>query len=330
MTKIAADRGAELTRRLMAFARRQLLEPSEIDINRLIMSMSDTLRGSLGDIQLTVDFAEDLSLAMVDPVQLESAIVNLVLNARDAMPYGGRLMIATANRELRPQDCEGIEAMAPGRYVVVTVVDSGVGMTPDVLKRCCEPFFTTKDVGSGSGLGLSMVYGFTKQSNGHLSISSKPGGGTAVILYLPCAPLSAPERPTPRPSVPGALPGGIETVLVVDDDPLVRNYVCQQISNLGYAVIECADGTVALMALRRGEQVDLLFSDLLMPGGMDGLALAAEARRIVPGLKVLLTSGNADGSEGEKSRLAGYAVLAKPYRKDELAAMLRSIIDGPS
>ncbi len=330
MTKIAADRGAELTRRLMAFARRQMLDPSEVDVNRLIMSMSDTLRSSLGDIQLTVDAAEDLSLALVDPVQLENAIINLALNSRDAMSNGGRLMIATANRELRPQDCEGIEDLTPGRYVVVTIVDSGIGMTADVLKRCCEPFFTTKDVGAGSGLGLSMVYGFTKQSNGHLTISSKPGGGTTVILYLPSAGANAPDQDAPILSVSGALPGGIETVLVVDDDPLVRRYVCQQISNLGYAVIECADSTAALMALRRGEEVDLLFSDLLMPDGMDGLTLVAEARRIRPGLKVLLTSGDAHGSAGDKSRLAGYALLAKPYRKDELAAMLRSIIDGSS
>lgn len=330
MTKIAADRGAELTRRLMAFARRQLLEPSEVNVNRLILSMSDTLRNSLGEIQLTVDFAEDLSLALVDSIQLENAIVNLALNSRDAMPGGGRLMIATSNRELSAPDCEGIEDLAPGRYVTVTVVDSGIGMTPEVLKRCCEPFFTTKDVGAGSGLGLSMVYGFAKQSNGHMTISSKPGGGTTVIMYLPCAEEPAQRRSEPMLPASGALPGGIETILVVDDDPLVRGYVCQQISNFGYRVIECSDGTAALMALRRGEAIDLLFSDVLMPGGLDGLALVAEARRIRPGIKVLLTSGDAHGSAGDKGRLGGYALLAKPYRKDELAAMLRNVIDGPA
>ncbi len=329
MTKVAADRGAELTRRLMAFARRQMLEPAEVNVNRLVLSMSDSLRRSLGDRQLVVDLADDLWPAMVDPGQLENAIISLTLNACDAMPDGGRLMIATANRELSGDDCHEIEDLSPGRYVTISIVDSGIGMTAEVLKRCCEPFFTTKDVGAGSGLGLSMVYGFVKQSDGHMTISSKPGAGTTVILYMPCASDLPAEEQASGPSATRALPGGIETVLVVEDDPLVRGYVCRQVSDLGYAVIECADANAALMAFRRREEVDLLFSDIFLSGDMDGIVLAEEARRLRPGLKVLLTSGDASGSAGDASRLAGHQVLAKPYRREELAATLRAVLEGP-
>jgi PAS domain S-box-containing protein len=330
MTKVAAERGAELTRRLMAFARRQALEPSEVNVNRLLVDMTDTLRRSLGDFHLVADFSEDLWLAHVDSVQLENAILNLILNSRDATPTDGRVTVATANRELSRQDCAGSDELTPGRYVIVSVADSGVGMSPDVLKRCCEPFFTTKDVGAGSGLGLSMVYGFMKQSGGHLTIASKPGEGTTVTLYLPWAGLASLELPQPILSTSHVLPGGVETVLVVDDDPLVRGYVCEQITQLGYAVIECADGDAALDVLRRGEDVDLLFSDILMPGGLDGIALVEAALAICPQLKVLLTSGDAHGVVGDERRLAGRTVLEKPYRKDELAETLRRILDRPA
>ncbi|MFN4282025.1 MAG: PAS domain-containing protein [Alphaproteobacteria bacterium] len=326
MTKTAADRGAELTRRLMAFARRQMLDPAEVDVNRLLLSMSDTIRRTLGDKTLVVDLAPDLRPALVDPGQMENALLSLAINASDAMAEGGRLLIATANRELAQDECGEMDGIAPGRYVTVSLADNGVGMTPDVLRRCCEPFFTTKDVGAGSGLGLSMAYGFVKQSDGHMTIASRPGAGTTVVLYLPSAvPQSA------RTSAPAArgetLLGGMETVMVVEDDPLVRGYVCRQVSDLGYVAIECADPDEALAALRSGDAVDLLFTDILMPGDLDGIALAEAARRLRPGLKVLLTSGDASGSAGEERRLAGYDILAKPYRRDELAATLRAVID---
>ncbi len=323
MIKIAAERAAELTRRLMAFARRQMLEPAETDINRLLLSITDDLRRTLGDCPLVLDLADDLWPAMVDPAQLESAVLNLAVNARDAMKNGGRLMVATANRVLEPEDCLESDGLVPGNYATVSIVDSGIGMTPDVLRRCCEPFFTTKEVGEGSGLGLSMVYGFVKQSDGHLTISSRPGAGTTVILYLPCA-----EDTRWRPAQPfmqdeAAKIGSAKTVLVVEDDLLVRGYVCQEIVNLGYAVIECADGNAALLALKRGACPDLLFSDIRLPAGLDGVALAGEARRMLPSLAVLLTSGDASGSAAEESRRAGYDLLAKPYRREELASALR-------
>ena len=326
MTKTAADRGAELTRRLMAFARRQILDPAEVDVNRLLLAMSDTLRRTLGDKSLVVDLAEDLRPALVDPGQMENALLSLTINACDAMRDGGRLTIATANRELAEDECGEMEGIAPGPYVTVSLADNGVGMTPDVLKRCCEPFFTTKDVGAGSGLGLSMVYGFVKQSDGHMTIASRPGRGTTVVLYLPCAVPQA--APAPTSAARGdVLPGGMETVMVVEDDPLVRGYVCRQVSDLGYKVIECPDGDAALRALRSGDEVDLLFTDILMPGDLDGIALAEAARRLRPGVKVLLTSGDASGSAGDERRLGGYDVLAKPYRREELAAALRAVIE---
>jgi len=326
MTKIAADRGAELTRQLMACARRQILEPRAVDVNRLLSSMTDTLRRSLDGKLLALDLADDLWPAMVDAGQLENAILSLTLNACDAMPDGGRLMIVTANREVSQGDCHEVEGLTPGRYVALSLADSGVGMTAEVLKRCCEPFFTTKDVGAGSGLGLSMVYGFVKQSDGHMTISSRSGAGTTVMLYLPCA-VGAVAAAGPAQSLEPASAGGLERVMIVEDDPLVRGYVCQQVSDLGYAVIECADGNAALMALSRSEAVDLLFSDIHMPGEIDGIALAEEARRLRPGLKVLLTSGNAGGFDDADRRIAGFDVLAKPYHREELAATLRRAID---
>jgi CheY-like chemotaxis protein len=329
MSKIAAERGAELTRRLMAFARRQMLEPSQVDANGLLMGMTDTLGHLLGDRQLTLDLAEDLWPAMVDRTQLESAIVSIAINARDAMPAGGNFVVTTANRELTEDDCIYEDELMPGRYIAIMLADNGVGMSAEVLKRCCEPFFTTKDVGAGSGLGLSMVYGFLKQSDGHLTIASAPGAGTTVSLYLPWAGVEKlPSEPSALLS-PQVLPRGAETVVVVEDDPLVRRYVCQQVAAFGYAVIECADAAAALAVLRRGETADLLFSDILMPGGMDGIALAAEARRLRPGLKVLLTTGDAQGSAARTVDLAGEELLAKPYRREDLAAALRTALDKP-
>jgi PAS domain S-box-containing protein len=330
MTKVAAERGAELTRQLMAFARRQMLDPSKVGVNGLLSSMADKLRLSLDKRTLALDLADDLCLAMVDAGQLETAILSLTLNACEAMPQGGRLSIATANRELSADDCHEDDGLTPGRYVALSFADDGVGMTADVLKRCCEPFFTTKDVGAGSGLGLSMVYGFVKQSDGHMTISSRPGAGTTVTLYLPCADgapaAAADELPHgPEPS------DGRKTVLVVDDEPLVRGYVCRQLSDLGYGVIECADVKAALTALGSAEAIELLFSDINMPGEIDGVGLAEAAVRMRPGIKVLLTSGNPGSFEGEGGdRLAGFDVLAKPYRRAALAAALRRAIDPGS
>lgn len=328
MSKIAAERGAELTRRLMAFARRQMLEPAEVDVNALLIGMSDSLRHILGERHLTLDLTEDLWPATVDAAQLESAVANAAINARDAMPAAGHFLVTTANRELSHEDCIYEDELTPGRYVLVSLADDGVGMSTEVLKRCCEPFYTTKGIGAGSGLGLSMIYGFLKQSDGHLTIASAPGKGTTLNFYLPWAGAARRVAEPAGPMRSRALPNGDETVLVVEDDPLVRRYVCQQIADLGYAVVECADAAAALDVLRRGERIDLLFSDILMPGGMDGIALAAEARRLCPDLRVLLTTGDAQGSTERAVDLAGEEMLAKPYRREDLADALRTVLEG--
>ncbi len=325
-TLSAAERGAELTKSLLAFSRKQPLMPKNIDVGQQILHMEVMLRRALGvHIKCNFTLGQDVWPATVDPAQLESAILNLALNARDAMPEGGSLTVEINNASLDKGYADNNEEVLPGDYVMVAVTDTGTGMTRDVVARAYEPFFTTKDVGKGTGLGLSMVYGFVKQSNGSMKIYSELGLGTVVKLYLPRAgTLQAAEGPSCDRI---AAPGGSETILVVEDDDMVRSYVDKELKELGYHVILVSDGPSAVEILRQPGEIDLLFTDVVMPGGMFGPKLAKEASRLRPGLKVLYTSGfsekpviNHDQPDQDLQ------LLIKPYRRQELAAMLRSVL----
>jgi nitrogen-specific signal transduction histidine kinase/CheY-like chemotaxis protein len=325
----ASLRGAELTRQLLAFARRQPLEPKVVAINERVAATMELLHRTLGgEIAIATSLAPDLWPAFVDPTQFESALVNLAINARDAMPDGGRLTIETVNEQLDEVYAQTNSDAMPGEYVMVAVSDTGTGMTPEVLARAFEPFFTTKQPGRGTGLGLSMVYGFTRQSRGHIKIYSELGHGTTVRLYLPRASRAGGERGAGAAEVVLPARGG-ERILVVEDNGDVRRVVVLQLRDLGYRVSEAANGEAALKLIESGEPLDLLFTDVVMPGGMTGDELARRARIVRPGLKVLLTSGfaraaieAADQSEDLRN------LLSKPYRKVDLAARLRALLDG--
>jgi PAS domain S-box-containing protein len=327
MTQTAAQRGAELTQRLLAFARRQPLDPAAVDVNALLGSMDALLRRTLGDeVEVELVRGGGLWRALVDAPQLENALLNLCLNARDAMPDGGRLTIETANAALDDAYAREAEEVEPGQYVMIAVSDTGVGMTEEVRARAFDPFFTTKAVGRGSGLGLSMVFGFVKQSRGHVRLYSEPGQGTTVRLYLPRA---AAEPPAVASAVPEGLPRGAEAVLLVEDDTQVREHAARLLESLGYRVLAAPDGPSALALLREGKAVDLLFTDVVMPGGMNGRELADAARALRPGLPVLFTSGYTENAIVHHGRLdRGVLLLAKPYRRGELAAKLRQALDG--
>jgi PAS domain S-box-containing protein len=328
MTQTAAERGSELTGRLLAFARRQPLDPAPTDVNALLAEMDGLLRRTLGgEVQIETVRGGGLWRALVDGAQLESAVLNLCINARDAMPDGGRLTIETGNVFLDQAYADSAEEVAPGQYVMVAISDTGAGMAPEIAARAFEPFFTTKPVGRGSGLGLSMVFGFAKQSRGHVKIYSEPGQGTTVRLYLPRAHQAAATVPQPQPAQ--RVEGGGETVLVAEDDPMVRSHVAALLRDLGYRVIAVADAAAALDTLRGGAAVDLLFTDVVMPGGINGRELAERARALRPGLPVLFTSGYTENAIVHHGRLdPGVLLLAKPYRRRELAAKIRQALDA--
>jgi PAS domain S-box-containing protein len=321
MTRIAAERGAELTSRLLAFSRRQALDPKPSNIEALARGMEGLLRRALGEqIELRIEAAEDLWDALIDPLQLESAILNLCINARDAMPDGGTVSIELANVCLGA-DVAGGER---GEYVMVCVADTGTGMDEATIARAFEPFFTTKEIGKGSGLGLSMVYGFVTQSKGRVEIDSRLGEGTRIKLYLPRA---KDARQAQREEAPEDVVIGNERILLVEDDDLVRVQVAAELRELGYRVVTARNGPEALQLLREKEPFDLLFTDVVMPGGMNGRQLAEAARAILPTLPVLYTSGNPDIVLGEEGRLAsGVHLLRKPYRQRALAAKLREAL----
>jgi PAS domain S-box-containing protein len=326
----AGDRGAELTQRLLAFGRRQVLRPVEIDCNNLLDSMHKLLQRTLRqDIQVKADFDSEVSMAFADAAQLESAILNLAVNAQDAMLSGGRLTISTANASLDDHYKSLHPEVIPGEYILIAVTDDGEGMSKNVIERAFEPFFTTKEVGKGSGLGLSMVYGFVKQSNGHVAIYSEPGLGTTVRIYLPQMAAQAPRLQKQILTGAESLPRGIETVMVVEDDPFVRSYSIKSVESLGYCVIAAVDGNDAMQKLRTDIHVDILFTDIVMPGGINGWELVDLARKLRPGLAVLLTSGYALETLVKNSRLcAGAVVLTKPYRKPDLARRLREVLNS--
>ena len=327
MTAAAADRGAQPTNRLLAFARRQPLEPRTVDVGRLVLGLDPMMRRTLSEqIDLEVVRGGGLWTALVDPGQLETAILNLAINARDAMPMGGRLTIETTNASLDQDYAQQNAEVAPGQYVTISVSDTGYGMDASTLSRAFEPFFTTKEIGQGSGLGLSMVYGFAKQSRGHVKIYSEVGEGTTVRLYLP----RSQEGLTASANLPREdVPKGDERILVVEDDDLVRGHVARQLTSLGYTVFLANHAAAALESIDKDGPFDLLFTDVVMPGLMNGRHLAETARKMQPNLKVLYTSGYTENAIVHHGRLdPGVALLSKPYRRADLAKRIRQVLDG--
>ena len=319
MTRLAAERGAELTSRLLSFSRRQALDPKSTDVAALVRSMDQLLRRALGE-QIHIQIVAEHSAwdALIDSLQLESALLNLCINARDAMSAGGLLSIGVWNAVLKG------DATSPGgEYVVLSVADTGTGMDDATRARVFEPFFTTKEVGKGSGLGLSMVYGFVTQSKGRIEIESEVGRGTTVKLYLPRSREARREQSVGPVEVVAT---GQERVLLVEDDDLLRVQVGGELENLGYRVVSARSGLEALRLLQDGEQFDLLFTDVVM-AGMTGEQLALLARNVAPGLPVLYTSGHPETMMDEEGYLApGVTLLRKPYRRRELAAKLREVL----
>jgi signal transduction histidine kinase len=322
----AAERGSDLTRSLLAFARRQPLTPQDIDIGQKILGMEQLLRRTLGEhIECEFHLDQGLWPASVDPGQLAAALLNLVLNARDAMPQGGKLTVDVNNASLGDSDLDVNGEALHGDYVVITVTDTGTGMTAETASRAFEPFFTTKEVGKGTGLGLSMVYGFAQQSGGSIQIHSEPGRGTAIKLFFPRA--DAPQQATAPAARRRAAPAGIETILVVEDDDMLRAYVEGELKALGYRVVAARNAPAALDVLRSDEIVHLLFSDVVMPGGMFGPELAREASRLRPELKILLTSGYSEQPvEAHDGLGQEIRILNKPYHRHDLAVMLRAVL----
>lgn len=321
----AAVRGGDLTQRLLAFARKQPLQPREVDVNSLVIETAKLLRPTLGEhVEVHMVLAGDASRALIDPSQLTNAILNLALNARDAMGDGGKLTIETSNVVLDDNYASLNADVTVGHYVMVAVTDSGHGIPAGILNNVFEPFFTTKDVDKGSGLGLSMVYGFVKQSNGHIKIYSEEGHGTTVRIYLPQATGSALPA---EPASPSSIVGGDETILVVEDDSLVRTFVIGQIQSLGYVTLAAANAAEALVVIDSSQKIDLLFTDMIMPGSMNGRQLADAALQRRASLKILFTSGYSNEVIIHHGHLdAGVLLLAKPYRKSDLARMIRAAL----
>ncbi len=324
----ASKLGADLARRLLAFGRRQPLHPRPVDLNALVSGIVDLLRRSLGEaIEIETRLAKELPMTVTDPGQVENALLNLVVNSRDAMPKGGRLVIETAQAEFDQADAAAYADIASGRYVTLAVTDNGAGMTAEVRQHAFEPFYTTKPPGTGSGLGLSMVYGFVKQSGGHVHLYSEVGHGTTVRLYLPARDddVSVAVKPSAK-AVAGPATTG-RTVLVVEDDQRVRRVSVRRLKELGYLVLEADSGPAALKVLQDEAGIDLLFTDIVMAGGMTGLDLAREARRRRADLRILFTSGYAEPAAMKGGlRIANAAWLGKPYSIAELDAKIRELL----
>ena len=324
-----ARRAESLTQRLLAFSRQQPLDPKPVDIGRLVTGMSDLLRRTLGE-QVTVEtvLGGGVWRALADPNQLELAILNLAVNARDAMPSGGKLTIETTNVHLDDQYAAAQFEVIPGQYVMLAVTDTGTGMPDDVKARAFDPFFTTKDVGHGTGLGLSQVYGFVKQSRGHVKIYSELDIGTTIKIYLPRVLALSNKVETEKKEVIARAASG-DTILAVEDEEGVRSYACETLRELGYRVLEAGDGRAALDLLARHPEIQLLFTDIGLPGGMNGRQLADEARKCRPNLRVLFTTAYARNAIVHDGRLdPGVSLLPKPYTQSALATKVRDILDA--
>ena len=319
----AARDGAELTSSLLTFSRRQSLQWRSVNVNSMVQGLKRMLSRSMGPaITLQIETDPKVPAILTDPGQLQSSLMNLVLNARDAMPKGGTITLSTAIIEVLGEGAAGADRV-PGRYVVITVADSGVGMDATTLSRVTEPFFTTKKVGMGTGLGLSIVHGFATQSSGRLDIQSQPGLGTRVQLFLPA---TRPELAPPPQNAPSALPRGVETILVVEDRPSVRRVVNRYLRDLGYSVLEAGNVEEAIEILETESDIDLVFSDIVMPGGKSGYDLANWLVAQRPSVKCLLTTGYSENRSG----LSGVdlpPVLDKPYSKEQLAQRIRQLLD---
>jgi PAS domain S-box-containing protein len=323
----SANRAAALTHRLLAFARRQPLVPKSVDANQLILSLEDLLRRTIGEaIDLEIAPSERLWQTLCDPNQLESALLNLAINARDAMPGGGKLTIATTNTTVGAAD-DGSSAMQPGDYICITVTDTGTGMTPDVAARAFDPFFTTKPIGQGTGLGLSMIYGFARQSNGHIALDTAPGQGTSIRLCLPRHD-GVPETDQAPHIRSERIPATGETVLVVEDEPVVRGVIIEMLRDQGYLTCEAADGAAGLRILQLDKPVDLLLTDIGLPG-MNGRQLADQARELRPNLKILFMTGYAENAANAEGFLQpGMDMITKPFDLDHLSQRVRDIISS--
>ena len=324
----AAERGASLTRHLLAFARKQPLQPRDVDVNALVLETAKLLNPTLGEhIEIAPLLEADAWTALVDPNQLSTAILNLALNARDAMPGNGKLTLETGNVYLDENYASMHSEVAAGNYVMIAVSDTGSGIRAGDLEKVFDPFFTTKEVGKGTGLGLSMVFGFVKQSNGHIKIYSEEGHGTTVKIYLPRA--TGLGQTVAEMTETTRIEGGDEVVLVVEDDALVRRYVVTQVESLGYTTLEASNAAEALNVIGNAAAVDLLFTDVIMPGPMNGRQLVDEALKRRPSLKTLFTSGYTENAIVHHGRLdSGVLLLAKPYRRSDLARMMRMALDG--
>jgi len=322
-------RGAELSKRLLAFARKQSLKPELTNLNDLVESMTTILQRTLGEtINVEPKLAVDPWPALIDPGQMENVLLNLALNARDAMPHGGRLLLETANLSLEHDLVRAPTVIPAGDYMKLTVRDTGTGMTPEVLAKAFEPFFTTKDVGVGSGLGLAMIYGFVQQSAGHIYIDSAPGAGTTIHLYLPRAAHTVQTRHGGKPQSANA-PGNNEVVLVVEDDSDLRDLAVLLLNRMGYKTHEAADGRMALALLEKLPHIDLLFTDLVLPQGVSGVEIAKAARKRFPGLKVLFTSGYGESATFENVLPnARVEMISKPYRREVLAKRLQEVLSS--
>ncbi len=323
----ASKRAAALTHRLLAFARRQTLDAKPMNVNQLIANMEDFIRRTVGpSIKVEVVGAANLWITRVDPNQLENALLNLCINARDAMPEGGSLMIETSNQWIDDRGARERD-VPPGEYVTMSVTDTGIGMTPVVIARAFDPFFTTKPLGAGTGLGLSMIYGFARQSGGQVRIYSEVGQGATVCLYLPRH-VGEAETTEPQPElseVAHTTQGG--TVLVVDDEPIVRMLVVDVLQELGYTAIEAGNGQSGLKILQTAGRIDLLITDIGLPGGLNGRQVAEAARKLRPELKVLFITGYAENAVLSHGRIdTGMHVLTKPFAMEALASRIRGLL----
>jgi len=326
----AGRRAAALTQRLLAFSRRQTLDPKPTDVNRLIAGFEEMLARTVGaTVDIEIVGAVGLWPTEIDAGQLENAILNLCINGRDAMPNGGKLTIETANKwfdERASQDHE----LPPGQYISVCVTDNGTGMPPEVIKRVFEPFFTTKPIGQGTGLGLSMIYGFARQSGGHVRIYSEVGQGTTVCVYLPRYHGDVIDEAAEMQRAAAEIAGG-QTILVVDDEATIRHLIDEVLDESGYTVIGAADGASALKVLQSGARIELLITDVGLPNGMNGRQVADHARLLRPGLKVLFITGFAENAAVGNGHLEpGMELLTKPFTLDALTSKVEAMIKSPT
>jgi PAS domain S-box-containing protein len=315
----AADRGGKLTQQLLAFARKQRLDPKRVNLNSLIVDFSEMLVRSLGEkVDLRLDLKPGLPTCVIDPTHMEMALLNVLINARDAMPGGGKVTVATAT--INDHDRTEIHHLPPGLYVVICVIDEGEGMSPEVVRRATEPFFTTKL--PGTGLGLAMVHGFVQQSSGHMEIESHPGKGTTVRMIFP----TISERSPSKAFGPSNLLQSAQTVLLVEDSDDVRQIAEGYLHTLGYQVLSARSGEEALQLLDQHGKIDLLFTDILMPGGINGLVLAERARQYLPDIPILLATGYMGELANQSINASSMAVLSKPYRRNDLATAIDTVL----